>query len=170
MNLSKTERLILMNQFKILQKIDNNNKLKHIENFEIIKYGYEREYNNLLNETFELDKLSESDCNEVINILNMYTWLIQTWINLPEEEKKEILKEKILYPGIDSQEKPEKCYYSKFCLKTLNRFSFIQEHSKNPDFESHYCNYKKLLEMLQTYQNKNKTNEKEIFYKLIEMN
>lgn len=68
MNLTKIERLTLINQFKILKKLENTDD--YDENIQILEEGYSFFYRNIFEHLYE--DLSEADCKFVRDVLSMY--------------------------------------------------------------------------------------------------
>jgi len=72
MKLSRAERLILVNQYKILSAINNSDDFEN--QLEVLRYGFEREYKNLdpYITDLQMHPVSERVCHEVIEIFTMH--------------------------------------------------------------------------------------------------
>src|ERR1700683_906737 len=82
MELTKLERLILANQFRILEHVDPDEASRCHEACEILENGYTLEYKSLVS-NFD-DDVPEATCSEVIDILDMYRALKKAFRELPD--------------------------------------------------------------------------------------
>ena len=67
------QRLILINQYKILEKLCPEDAEVYSQYREILEGGYTLNYNDLLQ--MISDDISEEQLREVLDILDMYRWL-----------------------------------------------------------------------------------------------
>ena len=74
MRLTKTERLLLANQYEILARLNPDFESSYCAKREVVLRGFELEMNSLFH-TFDEEGLSVDGCSEVINILAMYEHL-----------------------------------------------------------------------------------------------
>jgi uncharacterized protein YfbU (UPF0304 family) len=80
MKLSRTERLILINQYRILASVGSRDPDGQYcaRAIEALQSGYELEYEDFAN-AVDKDELSEDACNEVVSILQMHRVLLSAY-------------------------------------------------------------------------------------------
>ncbi len=71
MKLSRADRLMLWYQMEILKQVHPDSGKQCEENQEVLERGYEIFYDELA-QHIDTDSLSREECNEVMEILNMY--------------------------------------------------------------------------------------------------
>jgi uncharacterized protein YfbU (UPF0304 family) len=124
MNLTKTERLILANQYRILEKLYPNES-SYSNAAEIVTAGYTRLYRELPNQPHE--EIPPAVCEEVTEILEMYRALH------PVCDKS--------FPGFDGNDEVPHYSYARFMIEDMGRWIEF----KDDDINSHTA-------MLPTYQ------------------
>lgn len=116
MQLSDIERLILANQFRILEGLASNDELK--KNYRdkqiIVERGYIMEYEQLIC-TLQDNNMSETDYKEVREILTMFNDIQWSYDNLTD--KTGVDANQITFKGFDMHTEAEQCEYAKFFLK-----------------------------------------------------
>lgn len=142
--LTKLERLILSNQYLILEKLDPECADYYAEKRIAIEDGYELHYDacysNLSNTV-----LSEEECEEVIDILSMYraiTYSVKPEYNIQHHNLK--------FRGFDLNDEYEGklVSYARYFINTLGRFEELKYGSSQGDFNSHslkLSTYRKML-------------------------
>src|SRR5579883_1589738 len=106
MTLSKVERLILANQFRILEKLDPGGEAGSFQQaLEILEHGYTLDYEALVSHFH--DEVPEQTCSEVIDILNLYRALTKALRELPEGS---LNQNEATFKGFDGNE--EGIHYS----------------------------------------------------------
>ena len=113
MKIEEKDRLILVNQYRILASLNKKDEKHYQEKIEILENGYEKLYQNLF-ENFSSEPLSAKDCNFVMDVLEMYgTGITLSFNNLKtkkmfldgyEEMIKIIEPEKIFIYGREIEE------------------------------------------------------------------
>ncbi|WP_344341984.1 YfbU family protein, partial [Streptomyces rhizosphaericus] len=93
MEISKAERLILANQFRILA--ESNPQDKHLIRAEILERGYEALYND---EIFNLlsEEMDQEEGDFVIDVLSMYRGIDDSYENL--QDKQNLSEREITFP------------------------------------------------------------------------
>jgi len=120
MKLTKVERWILSNQYRILEKLypQEAKSLQRIQ--EILENGYEQDYDLITRYIYDGDDtMSESECNEVLEILSMFDELAYGYKHLSAKDKKKISKTEITFSGFDGNDSTELKYlaYARFLNK-----------------------------------------------------
>jgi len=125
--LTKVQRELLINQYKILSHLDDNYKDLYKNSISILENGYTYEYNNLYNNL--LDEISEDDCRYVYNVLSMYRF-IYNYINKNPKDKVILDMKYSKFLGFDGNNEGEYMSYTKFLIDDKNLF----EESKNDKY------------------------------------
>ena len=127
--LTTVERLILANQFRILEHLDQSEDWARLR--KIVEEGYALQYDDL--------------SREVWDILNMFSMMKRAYENLPPEERKEIQEYVVRFSGFDGNNEPERVRYTRFIVDDLGRFSDLD---RGDDFNSHMpslATYRRML-------------------------
>ena len=115
MEMTSTQRLILINQYELMALLDKENADKYRRYQNIIKGGYRL---NLKELHKEFSELSEDECKTVINTLEMYQALQVSYNNLHHKEDMT----------------PHRLKFLGYCAirekKYLNYLGFIAENDK----------------------------------------
>ena len=119
MNMSHTERLILSNQYEILTKLNPEKAAYYQRCQTIIERGYCLQ---LLELEKEFGHLTEADCREVIDTLEMYHALKVSYENLPATEAADVAASRIDYIGYSRGHEKELADYVCFLLDTEGLF------------------------------------------------
>ncbi|MBI5217218.1 MAG: YfbU family protein [Ignavibacteriae bacterium] len=134
MKLTLTERLILANQYLILEALYPQEADYYIKAREAIEYGYELEYDNL---SENLNKgnnvMTKEECLEVIDILTMFDTLKISFERL--SDKSGIEQSQIEFLGFDGNNEIKQMAYAQyFCTGTIPRFTNL---NRGDNFNSH---------------------------------
>lgn len=114
---SKTERLILLNQYTILQELQPTQQWEI--SAQIIQEGLTAEYGRLTDHLYE--PLAEEDCRYVGQVLAVYDALQRPYA----DEHAEIPKE-LTFPGFDGNNESSYLGYARFMMDKLDRWSFLK--------------------------------------------
>ncbi|RQW21418.1 YfbU family protein [Bacillus sp. C1-1] len=150
MQLSKKERLNLINQYLILEKLDPFNESNYARYREALELGYTRHYADPPNANL-LDEMPLERCELVLKILNMYRNLIFSSQKLNNGESK------VRFSGFDGNEESENDLlgYAEYYVKGLDRFQEIKDNLENENsFNSHYPMLDIYKSMLKVYEKK----------------
>lgn len=121
MKLNDKDRLILYNQYRILEKLYPDDKEDAIRNQNILLFGYELFYDNLIN----LKNISKEVCNEVYRILTMYQSLFNSYLNL--KDKKGIDKQEVTFKGFNCIKESKYYFFSIFVIKEEKRYKEFKD-------------------------------------------
>ncbi len=151
MKLSKFERLILSNQLRILEKLYPEEADQIAAHRSAIEGGFALHYNDSV-EYFS-SELSEDDCKEVIDILNMHSALFFSYEKL--DDKSGIEPHEIEFRGFDGNDPGEsrRMSYVKYLLHDLDRFEELHKKEKHPRYNSHTLMLHRYQEMLAEWEN-----------------
>ena len=119
MNMNHAQRLILSNQYEILTKLNPEKAAYYRRCQTIIERGYCLQ---LLELEKEFGHLSEADCREVIDTLEMYHALKVSYENLPASEAQDVAPARLEYIGYSRGHEKELADYVCFLLDVEGRF------------------------------------------------
>ena len=126
MELDRKERLVLHNQYLILDKLYPNQS--YDRNAEIVSDGYAAEYDHLILHIFE-PGLSVQDCKFVRDVMYMFMRLKWAYEDLPEGEKADVPKHGITFSGFDGNNETELMGYARFLVEDGHSFQNIRNDS-----------------------------------------
>lgn len=127
MKLEEKDRLILVNQYKILASLNKVDEKHYYEKIEILENGYEVLYDSLIM-NFAKTSLSIEEGNFVMDVLEMYgTGITLSFKNL---KTTTLTEQDIRFPGFNTNEEFKYYSFSLHWLETLDRYAEIQEISE----------------------------------------
>jgi uncharacterized protein YfbU (UPF0304 family) len=132
--LSPQERIILSNQYRILEALHPRDADAFKRMQEIVDNGYELHYDSLNVAILEC-KMTEEQCEEVMDILDMYRALHDSHEHL--KDKKDISKHEVQFEGFDGNgERGADGYlgYARFLILTERRWEEVQK-DRHPGFD-----------------------------------
>lgn len=100
--MEKEQRLILINQFEILQQLNPYDVDFYSEKIEILKEGYEYHYDDVLGEIS--NPLPEEKSRFVIDVLNMYRDITFSKVQLSDGNRENFVGVTTYYRGFDFNE------------------------------------------------------------------
>ena len=125
-DLSKTDRLMLINQFRILEILDKDNTEDHLRHATILREGFAGEYYDVFSGIAE--ELSREECGEVLDTLKMYSALQHAHETAGSGE---ISADEVRFPGYCGNNESRRRSYCKFLAEDL---SVVAE---EPHFTAH---------------------------------
>jgi uncharacterized protein YfbU (UPF0304 family) len=131
MKLSRLERWMLSNQYKILEALypDEAKDYAHIR--DAIESGYELEYEQIISYIYE-EGLSEEECREIRAIMAMFSSLKASYNQL--EDKSGIDEWKITFRGFSGNDETLQMAYAQY-LRERGSFRDLE---RGDDFNSHF--------------------------------
>jgi uncharacterized protein YfbU (UPF0304 family) len=131
LELSESERLILSNQYKILEELYPNQANEYRQHRKIVEDGYALDYDEISRHIY--DELTPNDCTEVLDILSMHRALFQSAQALTDEPTITIS-----FHGFDGNNETKQMAYTRFYLDELQRFTELTGIAQSSDYNSHY--------------------------------
>ncbi|MDW0116233.1 YfbU family protein [Sporosarcina thermotolerans] len=164
MKLTKFERLMLSNQFKILEGLYPKEKKNYELNRKALEEGYSLHYNGAF-ESLSPVELTEDECREVLDILSMYRALTYSFEKL--EDKSGITMESIKFNGFseNDEEESKRLSYTHYFIMDLNRFEELKYGEEWAFFNSFIPmldSYRRMLSAWTTVNRKQELNRDEI--------
>lgn len=148
------QRLILMNQYKILEKLYPEDAELYARYEEILNEGYTLHYNDLIE--YMSKPMPEKEMEFVLDILDLYN----TMHLAVYRSKNEKYKGKTIYfPGFDGNHEYEYLNYARFFIFRLDRFQELQKKDTFESYNTHVRTldtYKSMLEYWNESKNENK--------------
>lgn len=139
LRLSRTERLILSNQYQILERLYPDDAEYLQQTRQALERGYALHYKDAV-ENIDEDELSAEDCVEVLDILSMFTALDRAYSKLTD--KSGIDEWRVKFAGFDGNNESRLMGYTRYFFNyDGGRF---KELHRGDDFNSH-------IPMLATY-------------------
>ena len=148
MKLSRVERCLLANQYRILELLDKHERDGYAIRREALEQGYELEFAGVFSQ-IHTDVLSEDDCREVMDILDMYTHLRRSFDALGPSDRLGISEGDLRFPGFDGNHEGFHLAYARHLGKT-DRWSNLLGDEGN-DLNSHVPTLEMYRRMLDVY-------------------
>ncbi|NMT92609.1 YfbU family protein, partial [Vibrio alginolyticus] len=108
MEMSNAQRLILSNQYNLMSQLDPNNAAKYKRLQTIVERGYELQMREL-NKDFGC--LSEAECREIIDIMEMYHAMQESNNMLDAEERSKVDQRRLQFLGFDIATEAQQVHY-----------------------------------------------------------
>ena len=146
--ISLTERLILTNQFRILELLDRKEANEYRRRKEILQNGFTHEYGDVFQwPMVSSEELSESECQDVLDVMKMYSRIEFSFKKLNADEQLE-LDERRKLPGFEGK----KLSYANWYIEQ-GRFLELKYGVDAADLDSHggVNDYDEMLKKLATY-------------------
>lgn len=144
MKLDKKDRLILINQYKILEKLYPDDMNMYKNHRIALEDGFELNYNWLFEELDE--ELSEEKCKEIFAILSMFRAIYNSSKNIPKEELNNL--KALKFQGVNVEYEYKEFAYINYIINELDRFEELKYGNKLTDFNSRVPMLEKYKHML----------------------
>lgn len=151
MELTKKDRLLLFNQLEILKHLNPDEADRYEVDQKIIANGYKYHYDELF-EGFD-DDLDIWVSEYVVDVLQMYRSLNNSYVDLSPEEKSQIDIKSLKFKGFDGNEEGAYYSYASFLLKDYNSYGEIYDNGK-VELNSHrnmIRRYNRMLEIWKSF-------------------
>lgn len=137
-SLTKKERLMLINQYLILEKLYPESADSYRRNRRALEDGYTLHYGWLYH--YMGDDMSVEDCRYVLSVLELYEAISWSYRDLVEQKANldGLTKDDIRFMGFDGNQEPEFLGYARYFVHDLNRFNALVEGDGYLVPNSHY--------------------------------
>lgn len=116
MKLTRTERLIISNQMRILAALYDDER-EYLDRMRVaIDSGYALHYSQVAQHIDE-DEFSEDECREVLDVLSMFRALRNGYEQIAEDDREGIRDRVVEFAGFDNKEGAS-LYYSRWLAST----------------------------------------------------
>ncbi|ANP76110.1 hypothetical protein A134_06775 [Vibrio crassostreae 9CS106] len=148
MEMTNAQRLILSNQYYLMSQMDPENSAKYQRLQTIVERGYELQMR-------ELDKefgcLTEAECREIIDIMEMYHAMQESNKMLAEQERAEVDQRRLQFLGFDIASEAQIVHYVRFLVDSEGLYP--QFDKADHHFNSQMPMLEKYRRMLTTWRN-----------------
>ncbi|CAH8217463.1 YfbU family protein [Vibrio aestuarianus] len=148
MEMTNAQRLILSNQYFLMSQMDPNNANKYKRLQTIVERGYELQMREL---NKEFGCLTEAECREVIDILEMYHAMQESHKMLADCDGKEVDQRRLQFLGFDIAREAQLVHYVRFLVDSEGLYT--QFDKADHHFNSQMPMLDKYRRMLTTWRN-----------------
>ena len=148
MEMTNAQRLILSNQYYLMSQMDPENSAKYQRLQTIVERGYELQMREL---NKEFGCLTEAECREIIDIMEMYHAMQESNKMLEEDERKEVVQRRLQFLGFDIASEAQIVHYVRFLVDSEGLYP--QFDKADHHFNSQMPMLDKYRRMLTTWRN-----------------
>ncbi|PMM39287.1 YfbU family protein [Vibrio splendidus] len=148
MEMTNAQRLILSNQYYLMSQMDPENSAKYQRLQTVVERGYELQMREL---NKEFGCLTEEECREVIDIMEMYHAMQESNKMLAEQERAEVDQRRLLFLGFDIASEAQIVHYVRFLVDSEGLYP--QFDKADHHFNSQMPMLEKYRRMLTTWRN-----------------
>ncbi|WP_373948174.1 YfbU family protein [Vibrio pomeroyi] len=148
MEMTNAQRLILSNQYYLMSQMDPENSAKYQRLQTIVERGYELQMREL---NKEFGCLTEAECREVIDIMEMYHAMQESNKMLAEQERAEVDQRRLQFLGFDIASEAQIVHYVRFLVDSEGLYP--QFDKADHHFNSQMPMLDKYRRMLTTWRN-----------------
>lgn len=148
MEMTNAQRLILSNQYYLMSQMDPENSAKYQRLQTIVERGYELQMREL---NKEFGCLTEAECREIIDIMEMFHAMQESNKMLADEERKEVDQRRLQFLGFDIASEAQIVHYVRFL--TDSEGLYPQFDKADHHFNSQMPMLDKYRRMLTTWRN-----------------
>ena len=148
MEMTNAQRLILSNQYYLMSQMDPESSAKYQRLQTIVERGYELQMREL---NKEFGCLTEAECREIIDIMEMYHAMQESNKMLADEERKEVDQRRLQFLGFDIASEAQIVHYVRFL--TDSEGLYPQFDKADHHFNSQMPMLDKYRRMLTTWRN-----------------
>lgn len=148
MEMTNAQRLILSNQYYLMSQMDPENSAKYQRLQTIVERGYELQMHEL---NKEFGCLTEVECREIIDIMEMYHAMQESNKMLEEGERKEVDQRRLQFLGFDIASEAQIVHYVRFLVDSEGLYP--QFDKADHHFNSQMPMLDKYRRMLTTWRN-----------------
>ncbi|WP_017091535.1 YfbU family protein [Vibrio splendidus] len=139
MEMTNAQRLILSNQYYLMSQMDPENSAKYQRLQTVVERGYELQMREL---NKEFGCLTEAECREVIDIMEMYHAMQESNKMLAEQERAEVDQRRLQFLGFDIASEAQSVHYVRFLVDSEGLY---------PQFDKAEHHFNSQMPMLEKY-------------------
>ncbi|ERM60399.1 MULTISPECIES: YfbU family protein [Vibrio] len=148
MEMTNAQRLILSNQYYLMSQMNPENSAKYQRLQTIVERGYELQMREL---NKEFGCLTEAECREIIDIMEMYHAMQESNKMLAEQERAEVDQRRLQFLGFDIASEAQIVHYVRFLVDSEGLYP--QFDKADHHFNSQMPMLEKYRRMLTTWRN-----------------
>jgi uncharacterized protein YfbU (UPF0304 family) len=115
MEMTNAQRLILSNQYYLMSQMDPENQSKYKRLQTIVERGYGLQ---MLELNKQFGEMTEEECREIINIMEMYHAMQESNKMLSEEERNKVDQRRLEFLGFDIASESQLVHYVRFLVES----------------------------------------------------
>jgi hypothetical protein len=156
MTLTRAERWMLVNQYRILALLDRDNAAEYDLAVDILANGYEAYYVHLRPEICsDREALSERECAHVMQVLDMHQMMQCAYDQL--DDKSGLTEDDVSFGGFDGNNEGRHMSFARFMCDTQGAYPSLRKDADG--FNSHFPTRELYERMLEAWrQSKDKVN------------
>ncbi|MBE8604909.1 YfbU family protein [Vibrio sp. OPT10] len=139
MEMTNAQRLILSNQYYLMSQMNPENSAKYQRLQTIVERGYELQMREL---NKEFGCLTEAECREIIDIMEMYHAMQESNKMLAEQERAEVDQRRLQFLGFDIASEAQIVHYVRFLVDSEGLY---------PQFDKADHHFNSQMPMLEKY-------------------
>lgn len=145
MELSKKDRLSLINQYRILAALDKGEESHYLELIHILEHGYEIFYSMV--DEWIAENMPEEEGRFVLKVLDLYRAIED--VKRSTRDPRLLEHHSAIFPGFDGNNESEYLGFCRFLLEKQGKFQEQEQYlSKNDGMNSHMPMIDKYRRML----------------------
>ena len=148
MEMTNAQRLILSNQYYLMSQMNPENSARYQRLQTIVERGYELQMREL---NKEFGCLTEAECREIIDIMEMYHAMQESNKMLAEQERAEVDQRRLQFLGFDIASEAQIVHYVRFLVDSEGLYP--QFDKADHHFNSQMPMLEKYRRMLTTWRN-----------------
>ena len=148
MEMTNAQRLILSNQYYLMSQMDPDNSAKYQRLQTIVERGYGLQMHEL---NKEFGCLTEAECREVIDIMEMYHAMQESNKMLAEQERAGVDQRRLQFLGFDIACEAQVVHYVRFLVDSEGLYPHLDQADHH--FNSQMPMLDKYRRMLATWRN-----------------
>ncbi len=139
MEMTNAQRLILSNQYYLMSQMNPENAEKYQRLQTIVERGYALQMKEL---NKEYGCISEEECQEVLNIMEMYFALQESYKMLGEADRSDVDSRRLNFLGFDIASESQLVHYVRFLIDSEGHY---------PQFDKADHHFNSQIPMLEKY-------------------
>lgn len=133
LDLTLKDRIILSNQFRILEKLYPDEAEHFEQHRKALENGYELNYGWIAE--YYSAPMPRERCELVLDILQLYRCITNAFVR--EHGRNEAIPDNFRFDGFDGNEETDYYSYAKYLILDLQRYSELKYGQEYPDYNSH---------------------------------
>lgn len=148
MELTRIERVLLINQYEILKRLDEGEERHHEQQIDILRNGYKTFYSELAE--WVSDDMSLDASKLVIDVLTLYAWIERYKEDHPDDKDIETHSWSS-FMGFDGNNESEYMGFAQFLVEKQGKFGEQRAQLETDGFNSHTESVRKYVRMIEAW-------------------
>jgi len=148
MNLSREQRWMLANQYRILERLYPDEAEYYAQAREVLERGYELNYDWIAPHILERT-MSEVECKEVLDILDMFSALERSYRQMAEKPAG-VEEHDVQFHGFDGNHETDQLGYASFLIEKEGKWQELADHGDHLNSHAPFLDwYRRMLRVWQ---------------------